>query len=388
MIGPILMISPRYLPEVYGGAEQQCQRLCQALSERGVEVQVLAGTTEPAGSVDNDLDGVSVVRIRVPASPELGGRYLLATLIWTFRVSMWLHRNGHRFSVFHIHQGKLHALPILLYTFRRKVPVIVKIGNAEKGFDLSRLERKRPFYGRCIAEVLKRRARCFVAISARIREQLLSSGIEESRITSIPNGVHVGIKPEAGANKPFGDQSRTFILLGRVSGQKNPLTVCRAFLSAAKRGLDGYLLVVGDGELLPEIRQFCQHSVGGERIKLLGRRDDVPKLLAGSDFIVLASQSEGLSNALLEAMSFGVVPIASAVSGSTELITPGETGFLFEPADVAALELALIKAGSLDDVALMSMGQACMRRIDKEYRMERVADSYLKLYESLQQQRC
>lgn len=376
--GPVLMVSPLYLPEVYGGAEQQCQRLSSVLLEKGVGVGVLAGWAMAGEPPLEPRGGVPIARLRVPSTPELGGRQILATLIWTLRAWQWLRRNGSSYSVLHVHQAKLHALPVLLYGWRRNVAIIVKVGNAEEGFDIRRLARKQPLYGRWVARLLLRRTDRFIAISARIREQLLECGVEPHRIASIPNGIPVDAspicRPRAGVT-----EARAFLLLGRMTEQKNPLGVCRAFLAATRRGLKGKLIAVGDGELLPAMRAFCASAHEGDRIEILGRRNDVPHLLARASFIVFASRAEGLSNALLEAMNAGVVPIASAISGAKDVVT-SECGFLFDVGDETALEKALLAADDLEQSQLDAMSEAARRRIAEAYRIDRVADAYVELY--------
>ena len=64
------------------------------------------------------------------------------------------------------------------------------------------------------------------------------------------------------------------------------------------------------------------------RVRFLGHRDDVPRLLAAADLVVLPSAYEGLPNVVLEAMRFRKPVVATAAPGTTEVVVDGQTGLL------------------------------------------------------------
>ena len=80
------------------------------------------------------------------------------------------------------------------------------------------------------------------------------------------------------------------------------------------------------------------------RVHLLGKRPDVPDLLAAADLFVLPSHFEGLPLSVLEAMGAGLPVVATRVSGTSEAVADGVTGRLVEPNDPAALATAMIDA--------------------------------------------
>jgi glycosyltransferase involved in cell wall biosynthesis len=92
-----------------------------------------------------------------------------------------------------------------------------------------------------------------------------------------------------------------------------------------------WLLIAGDGPLREEINNLVDTTNGKEKIKLLGQLEDVTPILQASDIYVLSSDNEGLSVALTEAMSVGLVSIASNVSGSNEVLEDEQNGFLVDP---------------------------------------------------------
>jgi glycosyltransferase involved in cell wall biosynthesis len=100
----------------------------------------------------------------------------------------------------------------------------------------------------------------------------------------------------------------------------------------------------GQGPLEGEIRALHARLALGERFRLLGYRQDAPRLLAGADLFVLASRHEGLPVSVMEALALGVPVVAPAVGGLPELVTDGVNGLLVAPGDASALALALIAA--------------------------------------------
>jgi glycosyltransferase involved in cell wall biosynthesis len=114
-------------------------------------------------------------------------------------------------------------------------------------------------------------------------------------------------------------------------------------------------------------------------VTFTGLRDDIPEVLAGSDIFVLPSYSEGLSNALMEAMSSGCACIATDVGGNAFLLQNGVSGFLYPPGDREALRAHIRRL--LDDVAKRrSMGEAARKRIEETFSWEVVGKQYEALF--------
>jgi glycosyltransferase involved in cell wall biosynthesis len=88
-----------------------------------------------------------------------------------------------------------------------------------------------------------------------------------------------------------------------------------------------------------------------ENFLFLGRRNDVPAILACCDIAVLPSLAEGLPNAVLEYLAAGLPVVASALGGNLEIIQDGRTGLLVPPQDSQALAAALNKVLSDEDLA-------------------------------------
>src|SRR5215470_2828967 len=129
-------------------------------------------------------------------------------------------------------------------------------------------------------------------------------------------------------------------VVGCVAGLK-PVKGHRYLLEAAAEVMKAdarvRLVLVGDGELRDEIAAQAGRLGISARTSMLGHREDSAQLAAAFDVAVLASLSEGLPNAVMEAMAAGAPVVATAVGGTPELIEDGVTGFLVPPANSEAL---------------------------------------------------
>jgi len=174
-------------------------------------------------------------------------------------------------------------------------------------------------------------------------------------------------------------------IVGSVAGLR-PVKGHRYLLEAAAKVMKAdarvHLVLVGDGELRDEIAAQAARLGIGARTSLLGHREDSAQLAAAFDVAVLASLSEGLPNAVMEAMAAGAPVVATAVGGTPELIEDGQTGFLVPPANPEALaeriEYALSHAGLTGLIAMRGR-----QFIIERFGMERMVAAVERLYDEV-----
>lgn len=169
-------------------------------------------------------------------------------------------------------------------------------------------------------------------------------GLEKGSIDVVYNGVGEPSTAAIAQRAP----SRPIIMalfVGRLVEQKNVPVLLRAMKTLHEKEIPVHLRIAGDGPL----RKHCDQLIneyGLERaVELLGERPDVAMLMATSDFVVLPSYREGLSNVILEAMMVGRPVVASNVGGNAELVEAMRTGLLFEndnDTELAQAMLALV----------------------------------------------
>ncbi len=237
--------------------------------------------------------------------------------------------------------------------------------------------------------LIHRLAHCVLVNSEAIRDRIIEQGSAPlSKITVIKNGVL-----EANASRAHSqDDIRRELginadakLIGMVA-RMQPVKGHRFFIDAAtivlREQTNAHFVLVGDGPLRPEIEDQVARLGISDRLHLLGDRTFVSRLVSGFDLLVLASLHEGSPNAVMEAMAAGVPVVATAVGGTKELITDGETGYLAPPADSAALaDRILFALRHEDDSAEIT--SAARSWINAEYGMDRMVESVQRLYDEL-----
>jgi glycosyltransferase involved in cell wall biosynthesis len=124
---------------------------------------------------------------------------------------------------------------------------------------------------------------------------------------------------------------------------------------------DAVCLIVGDGPEAPALTAAARTSGVEDRVRFLGWREDVARIVSSLDVFVLPSANEGMGRVLVEAMAAGVPVVATRVGGIPSIVADGECGLLVEPGDVAGLAGAVGKLLA-DRPLAVRMGEAGRRR--------------------------
>jgi len=103
------------------------------------------------------------------------------------------------------------------------------------------------------------------------------------------------------------------------------------------------IIAVGQGPLEEEMRALHASMALGDRVLLLGQRDDAVAVLGACDAFVMASKNEGLPVAIMEALALGLPICATSVGGIPEAVNDGVEGQLVPPSDPESLASALTR---------------------------------------------
>jgi glycosyltransferase involved in cell wall biosynthesis len=374
----IVMVLPTYLPESFGGAAQQTRRLAHALAGRGAAVTLLAPRLEGRTPAREQEGPVVVRRFLLREPPNLGGRHLDSFLLWCLCVSAWLWRHRRAYDVIHVIHGRLHAFPAAVAGSWLGKPVLVKPGGGgEDHFDLSVVQRKR-LLGSFFARAIASNTAAWVATGQQIEGDLMRWGVPSERVHAIPNGVEIPRDLAA----PTRNGVVHFLSMGRLVPEKAVDQTIRAF-AALPADAPARLTVLGDGPCLSQLQALSRSLAQEKRIAFPGAVADVTPYLREADVYVSTSVWEGMSNALLEAMSHGVIPVVSRVSGVADVVEEDVSGFLFQPGDEAELAARLGEALSMTADSRRAMGEAACAAMGVHFSLETVVERHLTLYRNL-----
>jgi glycosyltransferase involved in cell wall biosynthesis len=245
------------------------------------------------------------------------------------------------------------------------------------------LETDRPGILRMVDRMVLGRAR-LVLVNSPVYHRLLPErlGVDVAKLRLVPNGLDLArfssVPPPAGA------AARTRVV-GSISLFKKekriPFLLETARLVREQRP-DVRFRLVGDGPERQAALDVRKRLALEETVELPGASQDIPGELARFDIFILASEREGMPNAILEAMAAGRPVVASRVVGITEVVQDGDTGLLFDPDDPRAAAGALLRLLA-DDGLARRLGERGRQVAQQQYSVEMMVERTVAVYREL-----
>ena len=210
-----------------------------------------------------------------------------------------------------------------------------------------------------------------------------------AKVMTIPNGVDVEAFAAGSAARGrgvlgLGDDARVVLAVGTLKPVKGQDLLLEAMRGHLERRPELRLVLAGtvSAHFGQGLREQVVQAGLEQRVLFPGSVEAVPDLLAAADLFVLPSRSEGMSNALLEAMAAGRAIVATDVGGARECLADGECGIIVEPDNPSALAAAIGRV--LDDPErAAAMARAAARRAADEYALDRMVARTEDLYREL-----
>lgn len=226
-----------------------------------------------------------------------------------------------------------------------------------------------------------------IAVSEAIAEQVrprMRGG--DAHLATIANAIDVDMFEGQAADRDlvcreFGFPAEAQIVvhvgnLRRVKGH-------RYLLAAARRVVDreprARFLLVGLGPLAAQLAADARRLGLDGHVVFTGFRPDATALIGAADLFVLSSLHEGLPISLLEAMALGRPVVATRVGGIPEVVVPGETGMLVDPADVEGLAAEVLSLLG-DPDRRHRMGEMARRHVRQRYGMHQMVAAVEDVY--------
>lgn len=297
--------------------------------------------------------GVETLCLHGDAAPEL--------------LEEWL--QNRRVELFHAHAGVAwegHAG--VLAARRAGVPAVVRTEHLPNVITTTGQ--------RAAHRALARQVDRMICVSHAAARSYLDAGIPPGEVRVVLNGIRALEALPERVNLPA--EAPVVLSVGRLAAQKG----FELLVDAAVELPEASVLIVGEGPLADDLRRRITERGLGERVWLLGQREDVPSLMAGADVLAMPSRFEGLPLVALEAMSLGLVVVGTRVPGLTEVVVDGVTGRLVPPGDAHALARALAEVlGSPERSA--AWGRAGQARQREEFGAGRMGRETAAVYDEV-----
>ena len=376
--GPIrvAMLLQSYLP-VVGGAQRQLAQLMPRFSDRSIQPVVVAGGIPDAPGREQ-LEAGEVVRISVEGSG------VARSIGFTIGALRELRRR--RPEVIHAFDLLSPTTTALLAKLLWRTPVVTKVLRGGQLGDLERL-RVKPF-GQLRLQLMRRLIDRVIVISDEIGDELIAAGFTPEQLVRVENGVDidhfapVALSERAHLRRILGlNDGPVVIFTGRLDREKRVDLLISQWQRIVDEIEGATLLIVGDG---PERAALTRAAPAG--VRFVGRVNDVTPYLLASDVFVLPSETEGLSNSLLEAMASGLAVVCTKVGGAGDIIDHYGNGVLVAPGDGPALGEALIEL--LGDGRLRgTLGVSARVSMIEGFSLSATADRLVCLYGELARNR-
>lgn len=220
------------------------------------------------------------------------------------------------------------------------------------------------------------------AVSDELAAGLISSGLQRSRVTTIPNGVDLGRFAHArpALRSEFAARpGRVIGMVARLDAGKGADVLLKAAPRILAHFPDTTFVLVGGGPQRGALEALAARLKITQSVIFAGVRREMPEVYASLDVVVLASLSEGMPMCLLEAMAAARPVVATPVGSIPLLIHPGHTGLLAAPGDPGDLAEKILQVLRNPGEA-QTMAENARRRVSGRYSPAAMAERYMNVY--------
>jgi glycosyltransferase involved in cell wall biosynthesis len=221
------------------------------------------------------------------------------------------------------------------------------------------------------------------AVSDELAAILISSGVKQSKVAAIPNGIDLerfgGAKPVL--RDEICDNAGNLVgMVARLDPGKGADVLLRAAPLVLAELLGTRFVLIGGGPARRELEALAGRLGIAQNVIFAGVRRDMPEVYASLDVIALPSRNEGMPMCLLEAMAASRPVVATAVGSIPKLVLPGQTGLLIAPDDPGDLARKIVQVLS-DPRRARIMAENGRQHIVRQYSAAAMANNYVRLYE-------
>jgi glycosyltransferase involved in cell wall biosynthesis len=356
--------------ELLGGAEESLFMLIDSLDRAAWAPELLLDASADAPLIARARDVGVPIRLITPMPLGLRG----AVRVPAFMRALLRDRP----SVFHAQLSwPLAAKYALAAAVLARVPAVLATVQL---FTPYPIDRSNAAQLRALARGVGR----YIAVSEGTKRQLVDQlGWPAEKIEVVYNAVRserfaIPAPRELRAELTGGRDRPIVLTVARLDAQKDH----RALLEAATALPEAVFVLAGEGPEREPLEAVARRLGLADRVRFLGRRTDIPELLAACDVFALPSLYEGSSLAILEAMAAGRSIVSTAIPGTDELLADGETGLLVPPGDTIALAGAIRRA--LADQELRTrLGARARETVQRDFTSAGMARHVTSLYHEL-----
>lgn len=384
----ILLISHLFPPHK-GGVETATFNTAKKLCEKKHHVVVLTSKVFGARNNYEKTEGYHIYRYtplnlvplrKFPMSRRLGfpffGLLKLKRIIKKHRIQI-IHIEGRFFPI------SLFSVLLNMIIYKRKIFLTVQ-GRLKLGC-LGILEN---IFDGTITRSIYTKLNKIICVSNELENRLRRFKVNAQKLIMIPNGVDVNAfsseRRSTYLNEYLSNVNthKNVLFAGRLDPQKGVEYLIKAIPQVIDKFPNVHFFIVGNGTQERKLKELTILLGVNEKVSFIDMvpLEEMPQIYSSADIYCLPSVHEGLSLSLLEALSMGLVIVASITGGIPQVIKENNNGFLFKPKNVDQLINKLLKALNLNDVDFNKIRDNNIKKAQYMYSWENIVERLVKTY--------
>ena len=380
--GLVLLVTDIDAPS--GGIQKNSRLLLNELRKRGVATFACVRNYHRRPKTE-EIDGTIFHR-----SAVLGAGLAINGLLFFASTFFWLLRNRGKYDVIHCQQMFGPTMVAAVASFFIDKPILTRVTAIGELGEVKQI-REMPL-SRLRLRLIKR-VSAWAALTSEMKRELVGLGIEPNRISVINNSTDI---PSDRAYEPrtktrlrrelgLGTE-KIGIFVGRLSDEKNLDVLIRSWNEVCANFDGARLLILGAGgayrNVEARLRELVNELGLADVVQFLGHVDRAKDYVLASDVFILPSRTEGMSNALVEALACGAAIVATDIPGNTELCLDRENALLVPVGDVVATAAAIEEILTSSKLA-EQLGKAARRTAEKRLSVDRMVSAYVATYQAM-----
>ncbi len=406
---------------IIGGAETHTKQLSACLREIGIPVSII--TRKNLGYPKQDsIDGCDVYRIlefwnlhnhtcskiykvvKRKLWPNTNKDYVNSTLgksmeidrqkpclidriavkysLMGIKIPLLIHSITHHYDLLQFQLlSTFEMFPAFPYWLRHKKKIL-RLGAMKDFYEIEKANKMSHFRQIVIKEFEK-----IVCISSALKHKWLNIGVSPDKLVEIPNGVDIDrFKPTTMESKKrlrydLGlPHKKLIVSIAKQVAIKGIKLTLEAILMAKQTIPDiHYVHVGGQGETTGRLERYIKENKLESYVSFVGEKTDVAPYLQCADLFVSSSYTEGLSNAMLEALASGLPLVVTDTSGAIDAVVPGENGYVLKDRDERSLSIYLVNLLQNNDKR-RRFGKASRNIAVSKFSLKEMVKKYTTMY--------
>ncbi len=386
-----ILIIAHFFPPHKGGVETAAYNTAKYLVKFSHNVVVVTSKLKENLNDYYIAEGIHIYQFKTYAIPEIKKLSQISSWGWMPKAIFKMKQivKKHEIDLIHI-QGHFFPISVIVYfqnLFIFKKPIFFTMqGRLDEGF-ARKLE---DIYDYIFTKPFFQKAEKIICVSKSLKERYIRFKIDKNKLMVIPNGVNC----EQFQKKPFSDEinkifnndtSKRIIFVGRLEKQKGIEFLIRAIPLVLNQFENMHLYIFGNGHLELFLKKLVKELKieSSVTFKNMVPLEKMPEVYSGVDILCLPSLHEGFPLTIAEALSIGLIIIASNIEGIPEAIKENINGFLCEPGNIYHLKEKLIKALTLPEEKIREIKNNNINLAKKRYDWKNIVKEIEDLYKNV-----